>query len=294
MTLQPWSHTCSTGITLRGWYSAPSGKPLLHFVHGNGYCCRMYEPMLNLLAEDFDLWLCDAQGHGESDSGEHFLGWNRNAEMVAEAFEVGRARFGDVLRFASAHSFGGVLTSLIMAKHPRLFDEAVLLDPILFPPVQVRWMHLLELIGVANRYTLVQKTRKRRQVWGDRAEVYRALHGRGMFRGWDDAALNAYIEHALKDVDDGVQLKCSPEKIESEIFRTVPRHLWSSLRMVQTPVEVIYGDHSFPFVSRAVARWCAINRNIRAQVVPGGHCFMQEHPADTAQWVKAILLRDQA
>ncbi len=75
MSLSPWSHSCSAGFTLRGWRSEPSGKPLLHFLHGNGFCGRTYEPMLRLLAEDFDLWLCDIQGHGESDHGGRFHGW---------------------------------------------------------------------------------------------------------------------------------------------------------------------------------------------------------------------------
>ncbi len=57
MHLLPWSHSCSAGFTLRGWHTPPSGKPLLHFLHGNGYCGRVYEPLLALLAEDFDLWL---------------------------------------------------------------------------------------------------------------------------------------------------------------------------------------------------------------------------------------------
>ncbi len=94
MSLSPWSHSCSAGFTLRGWRSEPSGKPLLHFLHGNGFCGRTYEPMLRLLAEDFDLWLCDIQGHGESDHGGRFHGWNRNAEMAVEAFEAGRGRTG--------------------------------------------------------------------------------------------------------------------------------------------------------------------------------------------------------
>ena len=67
MQLIAWSHSCSAGFTLRGWRSEPSGKPLLHFLHGNGFCGRAYEPMLRHLARDFDLWLCDVQGHGDSD-----------------------------------------------------------------------------------------------------------------------------------------------------------------------------------------------------------------------------------
>lgn len=134
MQLIPWTHSTSAGFTLRGWHSSPSGKPLLHFLHGNGFCGRTYAPLLEALAVDFDLWLCDIQGHGDSDHGGRFLGWNRNAELAIEAFEAGRGIFGEVPRVAVGHSFGGVLTSLILAHHPRLFARAVLLDPVIFTP----------------------------------------------------------------------------------------------------------------------------------------------------------------
>ena len=74
MDLVAWAHRGSAGFTLRGWHSRPSGKPVLHFLHGNGFCTRTYEPMLGLLAEQFDLWLCDLQGHGQSDHGGRFVG----------------------------------------------------------------------------------------------------------------------------------------------------------------------------------------------------------------------------
>ena len=132
MHLLPWSHPTSAGFTLSGWHTPPSGKPLLHFLHGNGFCGRTYEPMLADLAEHFDLWLCDAQGHGDSEHGGRFHGWNRSAELAVEAFAAGRGIFGEVPRFALGHSFGGVLTCLILARHPELFQRAVLLDPVLF------------------------------------------------------------------------------------------------------------------------------------------------------------------
>ena len=69
LKLHPWSHPAREGFTLRGWHSVPSGKPLLHVLHGNGFCARMYEPMLKPLSAHFDLWLSDVQGHGDSDEG---------------------------------------------------------------------------------------------------------------------------------------------------------------------------------------------------------------------------------
>lgn len=290
MQLLPWSHDTSAGFTLRGWHTPPSGKPLLHFLHGNGYCGRVYTPMLAALAEDFDLWLCDVQGHGDSDHGGRFHGWNRNAELAVEAFEALRAPFEEVPRFALGHSFGGVLTSLILARHPGLFRRAVLLDPVLFSPAMIGVMALSDVVGLAQRTGMAKKAQKRRRQWPDRASAYAALHGRGMFRGWDEEAFAAYIEHALKDVDGAVELKCRPSR-EAEIFGSYPRRLWPSLAKVTTPTEVIHGVSTYPFVARSVARWCAGNGHVRSQVVPGGHCFMQEQPRDSAGRVADFLLQ---
>ena len=290
MQLLPWSYSCSAGFTLRGWHSPPSGKPLLHFLHGNGYCGRVYTPMLALLAADFDLWLCDVQGHGDSDHGGRFHGWNRSAELAVEAFAALCAPFGEVPRYALGHSFGGVLTSLILARHPELFRRAVLLDPVLFSPAMIGVMALSDVVGLAQRNTLASKARKRRRQWPDRPAAHAALLGRGMFRGWDEAAFAAYIEHALKEVEQGVELKCRPSR-EAEIFGSYPRRLWPSLAKVTTPTEVIHGVRSYPFVARSVARWCAGNPHVRAQVVPGGHCFMQERPSDSATRVADFLLQ---
>ncbi len=290
MHLESWSHASSAGFTLRGWHSPPSGKPLLHFLHGNGYCGRVYEPMLADLAEDFDLWLCDIQGHGDSEHGGRFHGWNRSAELALEAFAVGRERFPEMPVFALGHSFGGVLTALMLARQPRLFQRAVLLDPVLFTPAMIGVMALSDVVGLSQRTTLARKARQRRSVWPDRAAAHAGLHGRGMFRGWSDAAFAAYIAHALKDSEQGVELKCRPSR-EAEIFGSFPKRLWPSLAKVATPTQVLYGQRSYPFVAKSVARWCAGNAHVSAQVVAGGHCFMQEQPQDSAERVGAFLLQ---
>lgn len=289
MQLIAWSHSCSAGFTLRGWRSEPSGKPLLHFLHGNGFCGRAYEPMLKHLARDFDLWLCDVQGHGDSDHGGRFHGWNRNAEMAVEAFEAGRGGYGEVPRYACGHSFGGVLSSLILARHPQLFERAALLDPVLFTPAMIGVMALSEVLGLHERRAMAQKARARRSQWPDRAAAYAGLHGRGIFKGWTDEALWAYVENAIKAVDGGVELKCRPSR-EAEIFSSFPKRLWPSLAKVSTPTLVLFGERTYLFVPKAVARWCAQNTHVGGQSVAGGHCFMQEYPQDSAERVARFLL----
>jgi pimeloyl-ACP methyl ester carboxylesterase len=150
-------------------------------------------------------------------------------------------------------------------------------------------MALSDVVGLIRRNTLASKAHNRRSVWTDRAAAHVALHGRGMFKGWDEAAFDAYIAHALKDTEAGAELKCRPSR-EADIFSSFPRRLWPSLAKVVTPTQVIYGQRSYPFVAKSAARWCAGNPHIHTQVVEGGHCFMQERPEDSALRVRDFLL----
>ena len=286
MNLQPWSYTASENITLRGWHSIPSGKPVLHFLHGNGLCGRVYSPLLELLSADFDLWLCDIQGHGDSDAGTRFLGWNRNADLVVEAFQAQRAIFAGVPVYASAHSLGGVFTSWIMAKHPQLFRAAALLDPVVFPPGLQTYMKVSEYLRFTAFNTLAKRTLARRSHWPDRQAAYASLTGRGTFKGWTADALRAYVDHALRPVDEeGVQLKCPPW-LEAAIFSTAANNLWRELRKVQTPLLFLHGRSTYPFVTKSAALWPQRNSHVVSEQVEGGHCFMQQYPQATAQRVR--------
>lgn len=290
MQLIPWHHTPREGFTLRGWHSPPSGKPLLHFIHGNGFCALTYEPMLRQLAEHFDLWLFDAQGHGDSDHGGRFVGWNRNADIAMEALAEQGAAFKSVLHYAAGHSFGGVLTSLILGERRHQFQRAVLLDPVLMPPAMLVGLSVGELTGIAKQTPMARQARARRKHWPSREEAFSQLHGRGTYKGWADEALQAFVTHALKDSPDGgVELKCRRSR-EADIFSSGPDRLWGLLGRVRAQTLVLRAQHTFPFVKESVARWMAINDAVTDMEVEGGHCFMQEHPAQTAAHIQAFLL----
>ena len=288
MQLIPWSHESSEGFTLRGWRSPASGRPVLHFLHGNGFCSLAYQPLLMHLGEHFDLWLSDVQGHGDSDHGGVFRGWNHSAALAVEAFEAGRGEYGDVPRFAVGHSFGGVLTGLVLAREPHLFQRAVLLDPVLFSRRMIGVMGAAALVGLHRRHALARKAATRRSHWPDREAALASLKGRGIFKGWADASLHAYVEHAIGECGEGVVLKCRPSR-EVEIFSSFPERMWTQMARIQTPTRILYGEHTYPFVPHSVQRLAALNRQVTAQQVPGGHCFMQEDPAAAAGQVVGFL-----
>lgn len=294
LPLLPWTHPTREGFTLRGWHSPPSGKPLLHFIHGNGFCGRAYTPLLRALAPHFDLWLFDAQGHGESDHGGRFLGWNRNADLALQALEHQGQAFAAVPRHAVGHSFGGVLSALMVSKAEHPFERAVLLDPVLFSPTMLLGLALGEFTGLLPLTPLARQARRRRAHWPSRDEAREGLRGRGAYAGWADEALQAFVDHALQDAPEGgVRLKCLPSR-EAEVFSSGPDRLWSQLGRVRTPTLVLHAQDTFPFVSESVVRWQAMNDAVQAIQVAGGHCFMQEHPTETAHRVTRYLLADKA
>ena len=285
-----WSHRCSAGFTLRGERSEPSGKPVLHFVHGTGYCGRVYWPMLSRLQRDFDIVTSDVQGHGDTDHGGRFHGWNRSAELALEAWQVQRRHYGPVPHVAAGHSFGGVITALMLAQEPTQFRRALLLDPVFFSPVMIGVAALSDVVGLYRRNTLAKRVARRRRHWPDRASAYANLEGRGMFKGWAPEALQAYVDFALKASEDGgVELKCRPSR-ESDLFGSYPRRLWATLAKVRTPVRLEYGADSYPFVAASARRLASSQPFFAIEEVPGGHCYMQQDPAAAARRARSTLL----
>lgn len=284
--LKPWAYAVGDGFTIRGQRSEPSGKPLIHFLHGNGFCGLTYWPFLSRLLPEYDLFLHDIQGHGESDVGDCFLGWNGNADLVYQVWQKYRGDYAGLPVIGAGHSLGGVLTALIAAKQRQCFKALVLLDPVIFPPQMLWVMQAFKLLGLRSPNPLVKRTLNRRNVWSSQEEAKRHLAGKGMFKGWDDSALNAHVCYALKTEDaHQVTLKCPPFR-EAEIFASFPENLWSSLKSIEQPTSVIYGDRTYRFVRQSAGKLTAKNPLIKTQQFPGGHCFMQEQPADSVVVVK--------
>lgn len=278
---QPWQWKTTEGFWLRGVHTQPRGLPVIHFIHGNSYCGRIYEPMWEYLYPHFDLFLHDIQGHGDSDVGGRFVGWQRSAELAQEVWLAHRKLWPNVAHIGMGHSFGGVLTSVLGATNPDLFKRMWLLDPILMPPRYLRWVEPLQRMGLYKLNPYSGRARKRRAHWPDQASAYAGLVGRGMFKGWSTEAMHAYIEHGMERVEDGIQLKCPPSR-EAEIFGSYLPGLWKLLPQLDVPTDILFGQDSYPFLQESKQRLLDI-KQVSMETVLGGHCFMLEHPKQTAQ-----------
>jgi pimeloyl-ACP methyl ester carboxylesterase len=284
--LKPWEYEVKKGFTLRGYYSTPTGKPVIHFVHGNGFCGLTYEHLLSYLQNDFDLFISDAQGHGESDAGDEFKGWNASAKLASNVWCHFSDKWKTVPKFALGHSFGAVLSTLMMAKDTSLFDGGILMDPVYAPPKLASSMSLLGRVGLMRYMPLPRQARIRTRSWPSFQAAWDYLHQRGTFKGWQDQCLKSYIEHALSTDKNGtLSLKCPPE-IEAGIFASYPHKLWQAISSIQQPMLMMYGAKTYPFVLDSLPKIHQANPYYDFLEMPGGHCFMQEGPKKTAEEIK--------
>ncbi|MCL4410391.1 MAG: alpha/beta hydrolase [Firmicutes bacterium] len=284
-----WQYRTPEGFLLTGLRTVPRGLPVLHFIHGNSYSGLTYLPLWQQLANDYDIFLHDAQGHGDSEHGGRFVGWQRSSELAETVWRQFRLEYESVLKVGVGHSFGGVLTSLYGARDSQAFDRILLLDPILFPRHLLRWATSLRLTGLYRFNPYARKAKKRRAEWVNADAAFASLQNRGMFRGWTEEALRAYVAHAMTANEQGLwQLKCAPER-EAEIFSSYATNLWQELPVLEVPTQVLVGDSTYPFVHQALEQWQQFAPDLPITQTQGGHCFMQERPADIADQIRTLL-----
>lgn len=283
LNLQPWSFETNSGVHIAGYRTPPRGKPVLHFIHGNGFCGLMYSPLWQLLEPHVDLFLSDVQGHGQSAPGGDFIGWDASALAAAQAFDHFAVDYKEVAQIGCGHSFGGVVTAL-WAAYGSPFQQLLLLDPVIFTPWMHRSARVLQLFGLYRHHPLAKQAARRRQHWPSQQSAWQYFYQRGIFKHWRDEALQAYLEHALEHDGSQLKLRCHPSR-EAEIFASMPRRLWTDLQQMTLPCHVLVGEHTYPFIHKSLKTWVEMHPTLSVTQLPGDHCFMQQYPELCAQYM---------
>lgn len=275
-----WTYEFQYGSFLRGHWVDVSAADTINFLHGNGFCSKAYWPLLKRVASGYNLLLQDAVGHGDSDEGAGFESWQKSADHAAEVLLKECVDTNNII--GMGHSFGGVLTLLMEAKHPGLFKKIVLLDPILLPK------QIIDLTSSMPN-PMVTKTRNRKSYWRSRDEAKQYFLSKTVYKNWTDESIEGFIDYALDGVGDGgVSLKCPPE-VEAAIYDSSPEGLWAAIEAVDVDVHIIYGDKSYPFIEASCEQAKSLNSRISSAKVQGSHCFMMEDPVSAADHVLGWL-----
>jgi pimeloyl-ACP methyl ester carboxylesterase len=221
-----------------------SGDPAVLFVHANGFCKEVWNPVIRALGGSGFVAI-DQRGHGDSDAPTPPFDWWDFARDGLAVLEAVGARNP----IGVGHSSGGAALAMAEILRPGTFARLVLIEPIVFPPPYRR----------VESHPLITGALRRRSAFPALDDIFSTYRGRGPFMRWTDDALRDYVAGGFRYQDSTWVLKCSPA-VEAEVYRTSEMHgAWDRLGEIGCRVDLVAGadsdSHPEAFVRRQVEQF---------------------------------------
>ena len=263
------------------WDTAGPEAPWLHFAHATGMHAGLYARLLAPLADRFRIVASDARGHGHSPGGPvgALVEWEVFADDIVAVME---SVAPDAKWLLAGHSMGGTTSLLAASIQPEQVAGLVLLDPPFVPFAAAR---AAIAAGERAQNPMADQAARRRADFPDVATARAAWHGRGVFRTWSDADLDAYLADGIVAAPGGVTLACAPAW-EAATFRGVTLHFETALAALACPFALLAGEtgstvHAPEFEVIAGNSHC-----IGAERMPGTTHFL---PLERGEAVRAAI-----
>jgi pimeloyl-ACP methyl ester carboxylesterase len=257
--------------------------PRLHFAHATGMNAALYRGLLAPLADDFAVLASDARGHGLTGLDADPAGltaWEDFADDLLRLIDVidGGSRWT-----LAGHSMGATVSMLAAALRPDRVAGLVLLDPPMLPFEVARAVRA----GAMVPNPMADQAARRRGVFASRAEARAAYHGRGVFRSWSDADLDAYLDGGMIDSAAGAELACRPA-FEAATFRAVSPNVELALAQLRCPFILLAGEEGSTVRDPELAIFAAHPACLEARRLPGTSHFL---PLEQPDAVRAAIRR---
>ena len=255
------------------WNSAPANAPRLHFAHATGMHAGLYAALLAPLADRFHIVASDARGHGRSAAfgppapPADRVEWE---VFAADTLAITAAMDPGAPWLLAGHSMGGSASLLAAVARPASVAGLVLIDPP-FIPFAIARAAFESALPIPN--PMADQAGRRRADYADVATARAAWQGRGVFKTWSDADLDAYLADGLLPAPGGVTLACPPAW-ESATFRGVSLHMESSLTALDCPFALVAGETASTVPATELTAFAAHPRCLSAQRLAGTTHFV--------------------
>lgn len=255
-----------------------AARPWLHFAHATGMCAELYARLLAPLAADFNIVASDARGHGRSTlpaEPAEMTTWHVYQDDLAALL----ATYDAPAWVLAGHSMGASVSIELAARTPALATAVVLVEPAFVPfDGAASWR-----AGGAN--PMAEQAARRRDRFASVAEARVQWHGRGVFRGWDDTDLDAYLAGGLRGDGDEVVLACAPAW-EAATFAAVTSDVEAAVRDWRGPLALLHGTR-FTTVTQADADAMAGLGAAVTRIDGASHFLPLEHPQAVRAAIRA-------
>ena len=206
--------------------------PTLLFIHATGMHGRIWDQAIKALPSGYHILALDQRGHGASVSDTYLLDWALMGNDVIE-FVTG---LGLENVTGVGHSMGGhVLVQAALAL-PDVFNNLLLIDPVIFPPEKYQETTDFEK-GSPSNHPLARR-RHQFDSWQHMLEVFETRHPYSL---WHPEVLKDYCKYGLIKQADGstYTLACAPDVEASVYMGHLSVDLTGQLSKISVPVLVM-------------------------------------------------------
>lgn len=277
--------------------SALTHKPVLHFVHANGFPANVYQPLLDVLEVVFTVETIAFFGtnpHYPID--EH---WQSLSQEVLDNIEKVCQKHSIKTLIAIGHSVGAVATLHAMHQDPTHISQTILLDPPILMGKHSFGHQLIKLADKAlapiiktphylmDKYSISGKAKRRKDKFANKELARQNLSGKPLFVQFDKTCFELYIEHGFVADNDGIKLTI-PKQQEADIFRTIPSLYWIKSPTIYRPTTLIVGQESH---FDQLGSYQAVNKKWQIPLVytKGTHMYPLEYPIQTAKLILTTI-----
>lgn len=266
------------------YYELPardSTASVMHFYGGNGFAAGVYEPLLTLLNERFDLLSLAMRGYWPDKPTAKILTREEDADVLIEFLE----QTCDQPVIGVGHSQGATATAMAAAKRPDLFSKLYLIEPVTFTKSQKIIYDLLPAKMKIGREPF-KSTLTKQSNWESVQDYYQYLRAHRAFKRISDEHLFIFANNSLQpDSTGGYCLLFSPEQELANYFGTpYINGALKSLNKLKLPYTLIVGKPTI-FISEKVRKiWQDMVPNERMITLPDyGHLLPMEAPEQCAE-----------
>lgn len=273
--------------------SALTGKPVLHFVHANGFPSQVYLPLFEKWERVFSVEYIERLGtHPDYQPDNH---WQALTQQVLDSIEHACHKHGVPNVVAVGHSVGAITTLQASEKNPTHISQIIALDPsLLMGRMSFTYQlakiaeHVLHPVPKLRHYfsdkiSPASKSKYRKDRFESRQAAHDNLRQKGLFKAFDERTFDLYIKHGLIE-QDGQFTLAIPKSVEVDIFRTIPSLYWVKSLTLFRPTTLIAGKDSH-FTHLGSYQAAATKWGIPVIYTEGSHMFPLERPDDTAHLV---------
>ncbi|MBL4799927.1 MAG: alpha/beta hydrolase [Oleispira sp.] len=256
-----------------------------HFYAANGYPVQVYEPLLTLLSEKFQLEALHNRAQWPNiGQPKNNIRWQTYANDLIHFLDSRQ----DAPIIGIGHSMGATSTIFAAAKRPDLFSQLILIEPAALTQKKSWLMNSIPL-SLRRKYIQPGKsTLTRRNRWQNRALLRGQLEKWKSLEGIDQSSLDSFANHLVIDKGDEVELAFPREWEAHNFFH--PSSIWAKLKQVKCPITIIRSEAGMFFDDSMWAYWKKIRPQDHIEYIPGyGHLLPLQAPELCAERIIKIL-----